>query len=646
MWPDNETTLDLLGFKVHADLLRSVVLDSTLLPVTIGVFGDWGGGKTSVMKMLQQSLAPDTYEKGSSEREQVEKIACLYFNGWLFEGYDDAKAALLSSVLLQLGAHKRFGPKTRDSISSLLESVNWMRLARLGFSEVALPAVLAYLTGGVSLVPSIVNSARDVLGGGDVVDEQDKASGKVEGKLSWEDIVKNESKVSGPMDVRTFRQRFSQMINDSNIESLVILIDDLDRCSPQRIIDNLEAIKLFLSVDRTAFVIGADPRIVRHAIATVYKPSEIETVTSGYESQTDVVTDYLEKVIQVPYHLPRLSPSEVETYIALLFCQKYLPNDKFKHIHQTLQEHRIVDRYTVFGSGAINASLDGNLPTELTQSLSFCAATAPLITEGLKGNPRQVKRFLNAFVLRKQLAQIANLVNIKDAILVKLMVLEYAHPNQFNQLFRWQAAQDGLPNELKRLEETLCPPEGSVDNETGAKEIDPDWATTTMRRWVVMEPSLSDVDLRDYFWIARDRLQSTLSDVSLVPPVVRRITEDMLSGNFGRQTKGIGVVKELDSDEISMLIELLTRHVVRHPAQKEGFDALRLLTEEDVPGSAEALASVLSNSLASTIPPAVGVDIQTLLKAKPKLNDIFEPVLSRLRRTDTKIAAAIKRQKG
>jgi Ni2+-binding GTPase involved in maturation of urease and hydrogenase len=66
MWSDNETVDDLIGFRVHADLLQQVVCDKSLLPITIGVFGDWGSGKTSIMKMLQKQL------------ETNEKIAVIY----------------------------------------------------------------------------------------------------------------------------------------------------------------------------------------------------------------------------------------------------------------------------------------------------------------------------------------------------------------------------------------------------------------------------------------------------------------------------------------------------------------------------------------------------------------------------------------
>ena len=44
MWSDNETTQDLLGYQVHADLLKKIILNDAMLPISIGVFGNWGSG--------------------------------------------------------------------------------------------------------------------------------------------------------------------------------------------------------------------------------------------------------------------------------------------------------------------------------------------------------------------------------------------------------------------------------------------------------------------------------------------------------------------------------------------------------------------------------------------------------------------------
>lgn len=636
MWPDNETTLDLLGFKVHADLIKSVVMDDKLLPITVGIFGDWGSGKTSIMKMLEHDLDPDNYPEKSQERDKLNGVVCLYFNGWLFEGYDDAKSALLSTILIQLGKNKRFGPKVKDSIVSLLESVDWMRLARLGFREVAVPALLAYLTGGVSLIPSIVDASKSLIG----IGENKTGSGN-ESKIGWEDVLKGEGKKAGPMDVRMFRERFSKMLADSDIRSLVILIDDLDRCSPQRIIDNLEAIKLFLSVDRTAFVIGADPRIVRHAISSIYKPEEIRAESGEYEPQTDIVNDYLEKLIQVPYRLPRLSPAEVQTYMSLLFCNQALDSGTFGKLHAAYEKHCSEDRYSVFGYGAIQSAFGGTLLEELTANLKFCASVSPLITEGLKGNPRQVKRFLNAYVLRKKLADVARLSNLKDDILVKLMVLEYTEPKRFNQLYKWQASQDGFPTEIKKLEQILCSPTGKLDNESDAKEVAAEWGGLFLRKWITIEPRLGEVDLRDYFWIARDRLQSTLSDVTLVPPFIRQLFDDLISDKPGRISTAIQSSHGISTDEIDLLLDLFEQHVEQYPDDKKGYDGLRLLIENDISKSAEMLAKLLTSIPPDSIPPAVGVDLLILVKAKPNLEDIFRSPLDYLRTTKSMIAAAL-----
>lgn len=111
MWTDNETKIDLIGFKVHADLIQNVVTDEKVLPTVLGVFGDWGGGKSSIMQMLKHELETDVRYK--------DDVICLYFNGWMFEGYEDAKTALLTSILKELKDNQRISEKAKEQINNL-----------------------------------------------------------------------------------------------------------------------------------------------------------------------------------------------------------------------------------------------------------------------------------------------------------------------------------------------------------------------------------------------------------------------------------------------------------------------------------------------------------------------------------------------
>jgi predicted KAP-like P-loop ATPase len=196
MWSDNDTVEDLIGFRVHAELIRDVVGDDTVLPVTIGVFGDWGSGKTSIMKMLQAELAKN------------EKVAVVYFDAWLFEGYDDAKSALISSILKQLMDNKRFPAELKDKATKLVKRVNWMRLMKMGWDNVALPAVLAYATGGATAVPAVLTGIKALFG---------KAEDNPLKSESAEKLLK-EAEENEITEVKDFRDKFGELLHDSKFK--------------------------------------------------------------------------------------------------------------------------------------------------------------------------------------------------------------------------------------------------------------------------------------------------------------------------------------------------------------------------------------------------------------------------------------------
>src|SRR5580700_7528149 len=115
MWSDNESTEDLLGFQYLAGAVVSIVKNESLLPATLGVFGDWGGGKSTLIEIVKARLGtPEEKDAG---------VVVLSFNGWLFEGYEGAKTALMGTILEELQEHETFINKATDEGKKLLKSL-------------------------------------------------------------------------------------------------------------------------------------------------------------------------------------------------------------------------------------------------------------------------------------------------------------------------------------------------------------------------------------------------------------------------------------------------------------------------------------------------------------------------------------------
>jgi len=586
MWSDNETTEDLLGFKVHADLIKEVIKDDSLLPITIGVFGDWGSGKSSILKIASEQL-----------NQLDDGTFVLYFNGWLFEGYDDAKAALLESIIKEFDENQTFGANVKGKAKKLLKSVNWMRVLGLGFKKVALPTASAYLTGGVSLIPYLAEQFGNL--------QAEDIAEKLQGEKTEEflkSLLKDKETEDKSMLVREFRDGFAELIEESKIKKLVVVIDDLDRCTPDRIIENLEAIKLFLNVEKTAFVIGADPRIVRHAIQYRFKPNH-----DGGDNDR-IVDDYLEKLIQVPYYLPKLSDSEVETYISLLIAKRDLVDTSFQKVLEVFYTFRNSNRYSVFGLSNLKGHLETNDFEKLSLGLSSIPSLAPIITQSLYGNPRQIKRFLNTFTLRKRLADIAKISGFDEAVLAKLMILEYSELPLFKQLYDWQISQEGQPLEVKELEE-YCKEGTNIEKKEQLEKDYSNWARDKLIKWISVDPKLQDIDLRDYFWISRDQISSSILGASLVPPIVKtlfnKLNQDGLPATASKNIIRTEV-KSLGESELNHFLIFSNSMLKKNKEQKRLYDIFHYLIEESVDGAETNYQDALENITVRNVEPAVG----------------------------------------
>ena len=557
MWSDNETSEDLLGFRVHADLLIDVINDKSILPITIGVFGDWGSGKSSILQIIKNEFEKDEYKDS----------LCIYFNGWTFEGYDDAKAALLNSILKELEDNEKLSVDIKNNIKEkakkLWRSIDWMRGAGMVMKNIAFPAVSAYFTGGFSLVPFLSQKASEY-----GIDSKEKLIDKLQSdkgseffKLLQKSEVETEAKTNPVAD---FRKDFEELLDGTKFDKLIVIIDDLDRCTPDRIIDNLEAVKLFLNVPKTAFLIGADPRIVRHAIEHKYKTDKISLNSDEKIKNDRIISDYLEKLIQIPYNLPKLSDNEVETYLTLLLCKKSFP-DKFSVILEKYQNHINEDRYSVFGFGNIDDVLSEVDKKNFGDSIKILASSAKIITNGLKGNPRQIKRFLNTFILREKLIKVANLCNLRLDVLAKLMVLEYSNVDLFREVYEWQSKSDnlGFSKEIQDLENLAQ----EFKNDDIVANYSINWSKSDVVNWLNTEPKLTNIDLRDYYWISRDQLSDSISASSLISKEIRDLRNKIIEYSSEKELKRIisTDLKGFDESKLKTLISLFENELLKTP---------------------------------------------------------------------------------
>lgn len=103
---DNETKVDLLNYEAIAVTIMALLRERPEHPLTIGVHGDWGAGKSSILEMIEAGLDKD------------EKVLCLKFNGWRFQGFEDAKIALIEGIVTGLLEKRPMLSKAKDAVKA------------------------------------------------------------------------------------------------------------------------------------------------------------------------------------------------------------------------------------------------------------------------------------------------------------------------------------------------------------------------------------------------------------------------------------------------------------------------------------------------------------------------------------------------
>lgn len=393
---DQPASQDALEFSHYREALKEIITDPTTdTPLTMGIFGSWGSGKTTLMRMLSANL-------GS-------KFEVIWFDAWKYSIDYSLWRAFLLRVLDHLRPKQSDFDRVKDRVSKeqlqkvlveverleegLYRDIEWKEK---GSITINWPELTKSMTGGAlqlsfALVPGLNFLSK-------AVEAAESAIG--EGKIaqSTADVLKAFQRDSVEhfqvqlRFVEQFQRAFASLVERliiNNGRRLVVFIDDLDRCLPDKAIEILEAVKLFLDVPGCIFVLGLDQDVVSQGIKMRYQ----DWAANSDKNELLDGSKYLEKLIQLPFILPTIDPGAMETFIASL--TDALPDPQCA---------------SVFASGL---------------------AQVP--------NPRQVKRAINVFLLLWKLAEKRKNVNgveVSPVRLAKIVAIQSGHPDLYEQFRR------------------------------------------------------------------------------------------------------------------------------------------------------------------------------------------------------------------
>lgn len=608
---DNETKLDLLNNQAIAKTIVSIIKDSKE-SVSLGVHGDWGAGKSSILAMVEDILNPkrsedDTDPEDTDEEDfdwdewdeedpedaaedetglPVSGCITVRFNSWQYQGFEDAKIALMSAIVKALqkeaksfykehpikGAFKKI-KETCKRIWGNLDKLSLAKnTAKIGVSVATGTAPLALLNIGAEQANKILTdeTARN--------DFISKA-----GAL----LKPSSSETSSYKEMADFRANYKELFKAAHIEKLVVLIDDLDRCLPKVAIETLEAVRMFLAMENTAFIIAADDEMIRYSVKEYFprisEKHKDDDESTGKDVFRDFSEKYLEKLIQVPLHIPIIGVREAQLYVLLLLIEAEIGESKsFEELVKIILE-KLHKPWALepMPPEEIKEALGEEDYNRASNNIKIAKSIDKTLAENTAGNPRNIKRFVNMLLLRTEVAHNRGFNELEMAILAKMMLAE-----QYNdELYKAIASElrdDGtcpafdaveVKEEQEKEEdvETDTPdggkkpsakrrvtkkaediPNPAVKSENFAKLL----GEPKTKFWMdEVEPSLAGIDLRPYYFACKETDDFFFSN----PDEMLRELVSVIRGGSMNVSNNSKKIKDLEDAEARKLFRVVAQ---------------------------------------------------------------------------------------
>lgn len=304
----------------YEDIAESLYDMATKVPApyTIGLFGKWGSGKSTILGRFDSLVEP-------------EKVVAVYFDIWKYES-DALRRSFLMDLTQQLIKKKLL----RNSALENLKRKLYLRLQQK--EEVIKPSwrqiIVAIATGiltfilttilpvdlklstqiGSAVIIALITLFRDLLSQGALI----------------QDISVSQERLTSPEE---FNEEFEKILGHKKLKGkrLVIVIDNLDRVQKDKTIELLGTVKTYLTSDSAdddvVFIIACDDKAIKEQIERVFRDD------SNAKFSAD---EYLRKFFNASIRIPQVLNIEVDAFTGKLLNQTNYDAFKNDNVRQII----------------------------------------------------------------------------------------------------------------------------------------------------------------------------------------------------------------------------------------------------------------------------------------------------------------------
>ena len=534
MWSDTETDNDFLNYSEVADLTAELVANPNLLPLSLGIYGGWGAGKSSLLKLIKTKLS-----------KSAGTYLNIHFDAWLYQDFDDARAALMDVIAQQLIKRSEDDKTLLTKIKDFSQRINIFRVAGLALDASAIALGVPTLGICTSLAGKLEKLTSCDLTPVDIQSLKAEAS-KARDQLSG--LINDKPNRSPAKEIDHFRQDFSEILESLNI-TLVVYIDNLDRCLPQKAIQTLEAVRLFLFMPKTAFIVAADEDMIRFSVSEHF----------GQLSEKHK-KDYLDKLVQIPIRVPQIGLQELRGYLYMLFISLKVREKEAVESARGLIENSLRQAWkgTFFTKHEVLSKLPANDRSQLASDLDTADRLSPILVNSrmVNGNPRIVKRLLNVVSMRISVAKRRN-IPVDESLITKFALFERCTDEEstlylFNLI---SSTANGKPKLIEKLERFAK----STRDKLALEEP---WSRNRefIEEWFRLPPSLEKKDLRPLLYLSKETASINLSDDSLSPKAILAL-EALIDVQTTASRGGKKAIQGLSEEELQCVMDGLVRHL-------------------------------------------------------------------------------------